>query len=126
MNIEQFVMGYLTAMLWAETDEDGDPLDCKYSVDDIASETRTDHTVICQKFAEANLKHLEAHIAIIEPWQDWTPSAIAGYDLWLTRNHHGAGFWDRGTGEHGDALTVAANLLGESHPYVDGGKVLTD
>jgi hypothetical protein len=28
-----------------------------------------------------------------------------GHDFWLTRNGHGAGFWDRGLGEIGDKLT---------------------
>jgi hypothetical protein len=46
-----------------------------------------------------------------------------GHDFWLTRNRHGAGFWDRwssGTrGYHfGRALTDAAHPFGESHLYV--------
>jgi hypothetical protein len=28
-----------------------------------------------------------------------------GHDLWLTRNGHGAGFWDRNLGEIGNKLT---------------------
>lgn len=30
------------------------------------------------------------------------------YDYWLTRNRHGAGFWDRGLGNTGDRLTSLA------------------
>lgn len=37
-----------------------------------------------------------------------------GHDFALTRNHHGAGFWDRGYGDLGDRLTVAAQSFGES------------
>lgn len=33
-----------------------------------------------------------------------TPEQI-GHDFWLTRNGHGAGFWDRGHGALGDTLT---------------------
>lgn len=44
--------------------------------------------------------------------------AQIGHDLWLTRNHHGAGFWDRGLGKRGDRLTAAADSLGESYAYV--------
>lgn len=29
----------------------------------------------------------------------------AGSDFWLTRNGHGTGFWDRGLGTVGEALT---------------------
>lgn len=32
-------------------------------------------------------------------WQD------VGHDFWLTSQGHGAGFWDRGLGQVGDALT---------------------
>lgn len=40
-----------------------------------------------------------------------------GHDFWLTRNHHGAGFWDRGLGELGDLLTAKAHSYGESDLY---------
>lgn len=36
----------------------------------------------------------------------------AGHDLWLTANHHGAGFWDRGLGDVGDYLTSVAHGVG--------------
>jgi hypothetical protein len=35
-----------------------------------------------------------------------------GEDFWLTRNRHGAGFWDRGLGEVGLRLTEAARVYG--------------
>ena len=44
---------------------------------------------------------------------------MGGHDLLLTRNHHGAGFWDgdwpKGVGKR---LTDAADRLGEVYPYV--------
>jgi hypothetical protein len=43
---------------------------------------------------------------------------LAGHDFWLTRNGHGAGFWDRGLGELGDALTQAAKSFGQCDLYV--------
>lgn len=42
----------------------------------------------------------------------------AGHDLWLTRNHHGVGFWDRGLGEAGAILTRVADEMGEQYAYV--------
>lgn len=42
----------------------------------------------------------------------------AGHDLWLTRNSHGTGFWDRGRGDAGDRLTDTAAGMGESDAYV--------
>jgi hypothetical protein len=44
----------------------------------------------------------------------------AGHDLWLTRQGHGAGFWDRGElyeGDGGEYLTRRAKSLGECWPY---------
>ena len=41
------------------------------------------------------------------------PSQI-GHDFWLTRNGHGAGFWDRGLGERGMRLTRASKVFGEA------------
>lgn len=43
--------------------------------------------------------------------RDTYTSHQAGVDFWFTRNHHGAGFWDRGLGEAGNKLTEL------SHPY---------
>ena len=36
----------------------------------------------------------------------------AGHDFLLTRNGHGAGFWDRGLGDIGDKLTGMAHNYG--------------
>ena len=46
-----------------------------------------------------------------EPWAH--DPAQAGHDFALTRNGHGAGFWDHGAGEAGDALTESAEWFGE-------------
>jgi hypothetical protein len=48
----------------------------------------------------------------------------AGHDFWLTRNGHGAGFWDRGLGDIGDRLSVAARAFGEVNLYVGDDKKL--
>lgn len=37
-----------------------------------------------------------------------------GQDFYLTRNGHGAGFWDRGYGEIGRQLTEAAKIYGST------------
>lgn len=48
-----------------------------------------------------------------------TPEQI-GHDFWLTRNGHGAGFWDRGHGELGDKLSDLAKTFGTVHVYQSG------
>lgn len=47
-----------------------------------------------------------------------------GYDFNLTRNGHGAGFWDRNLGEAGDRLTAMCRPFGEWGLYLgDDGKL---
>ncbi len=43
----------------------------------------------------------------------------AGHDFWLTRNGHGAGFWDRGLGEIGTRLSDASRPYGECYCWLD-------
>lgn len=51
-------------------------------------------------------------------------AAQVGHDFWLTRNGHGAGFWDRGLGALGDELTKRCKPYGEASLYVgDNGEV---
>ncbi len=45
-----------------------------------------------------------------------TPERI-GHDFWLTRNGHGAGFWDRGLGELGAKVTDLAHSFGSVDCY---------
>ena len=49
----------------------------------------------------------------------------AGHDFWLTRNGHGAGFWDGDWPDRtGHRLSEAAKSYGEYHLYVgDDGKI---
>lgn len=47
---------------------------------------------------------------------EWTDEQI-GYDIWLTRNGHGAGFWDRDL-PNGDALTAITDTMGPLTAYV--------
>lgn len=43
----------------------------------------------------------------------------AAHDFWLTRNGHGAGFWDRGIGEIGEKLSSAARVYGSQDLWAD-------
>lgn len=48
-----------------------------------------------------------------------------GNDLWLTRNGHGAGFWDRPEfwGDCADLFSDFARSMGEKYAYVENGKL---
>lgn len=52
-----------------------------------------------------------------ETGNSWTASQ-AGHDFWLTRNGHGAGFWDREGLPFGEELTALCAVFGEQHPYM--------
>lgn len=56
--------------------------------------------------------------------QDDYTDEKAGQDFWLTRNGHGAGFWDRGLGAVGRGLTNVSKPYGSSDLYFgDDGKL---
>lgn len=62
--------------------------------------------------AEAFLRCFPESSAPFEPEQ-------LGHDLWLTRNGHGTGFWDREElyGDCGPRFTSFAENLGEAYAY---------
>jgi hypothetical protein len=49
---------------------------------------------------------------------DGIDESQAAHDFWLTRNGHGAGFWDRGLGKVGQKLTKIAKDFGSVDLYV--------
>jgi hypothetical protein len=54
-------------------------------------------------------------------------SGQGGHDFWLTRNGHGAGFWDGDWPEEvGKRLTEASKKYGEVYLYVQDGKIFSN
>lgn len=116
---ESFFDAYVTAALWSSTDDEGNPLDDNYSIDDISQETLDKMKEEADKFEAENKE-----VYTKGGWSD----AQAGHDFWLTRNGHGAGFWDRSEldEEIGKQLTDASKKFGEVDLYVgDDGKLYT-
>lgn len=58
------------------------------------------------------------HSEQIHTWAGVDAPAQAGYDFWLTRNGHGAGFWESEWGKPGAILDKAAKAFGEADLYV--------
>lgn len=107
--------GLTEAALWSSTDIDtGEPLDQNHTADDIAPETAARLKEELEDFVETN----NAAIARIRAKHPGCTPGQVGHDFWLTRNGHGAGFWDRGYGEDGDRLSEAAKSYGELDLYV--------
>lgn len=117
LQLPDFLEGYVTAALWvdclpAEGDPEGESGGREHlTMRDDARESLAED---CRAFIAHNLADLEeyAERRAIDPSQGsvWE---YAGHDFWLTRNGHGAGFWDRGLGDLGDRLTEAAKVYGE-------------
>ncbi len=104
---ERFLSAYIECALWSSTDNaddsGGEPLDKNYDASDLSEETLGAFKRDCEAFLEANGDDLDE--STLAPEQ-------AGHDFWLTRNGHGAGFWDRGLGELGERLSKAAKVYG--------------
>lgn len=119
MNITVFFEAYVEAALWSSTDDDGDSLDWYCCISDLSDEARKQMLDDCCAFLADNEELLE-RACDAHSYDD----SMAGLDFWLTRNRHGAGFWDRGLGDIGDALTKNAHAYGSSELHLDDdGKV---
>ncbi len=104
-----FVAGYVGAILWVGVVSDG-------------GKSSWDTTDIPQDFMEEAADDCVAFFASWHEEIQADPEA-AGRDFWLTRNRHGAGFWD-GAWEKGEELTDAAHLYGPRSLMVgDDGKL---
>lgn len=89
--LKGFTHGYFTAALWSSVDNDGTPLDDGRDVSDIAPGARARMEKDCAAFYE-NWHPLWDEAP---DGADYSVDERAGHDFWLTRNGHGAGFWDR-------------------------------
>lgn len=103
-----FVDSYLETALWSSFDDEGNSLDDEYSTEDFSHEALSQAIMESTKFIDEN-------------WDDLIESGGSedrhGHDFWLTRNRHGAGFWDRGYDDIGKRLTEAAHAYGELYIY---------
>jgi len=97
-----FLEGYLECAAWLTTEyRDG-----KLVSEDARDKEWTREAIVraatdCLAFFGANYRDLEAYAETLDYGK-------AGGDFFLTRNGHGAGFWDRDLGELGVRLTAAA------------------
>jgi hypothetical protein len=113
-DLDTMLDSYIECALWSTTDESredgGDPLDDNYGPEDL--------TPACLAVMRADCAGFLAYCAEIGLDVAELADAQMGHDFWLTRNGHGAGFWDRGLGELGDKLSKAARIWGSVGLYV--------
>ena len=120
--LDSFTVQYLATALWSTNDEStpqgGEPFDARFSVSDFSNAAVLRAVFDCVGFQLNNSELLnKAYATGIE-------ASTAGHDFWLTRNRHGAGFWDGDYPEEvGDKLTAAAHKYGEVDLYENNGEV---
>ena len=118
--LSDFARGYFTAAFWtADDDAGGGEYANTGRADDhferLHHDNLREQLSQCERFQADNVQTLE----------DAADDYQAGIDFWLTRNHHGAGFWDGdwdhldGTGEAAKRLTDSAHSFGEANCFID-------
>lgn len=140
--LDSFTQGYIEAMFFTdnapnapdvetfnaqcESGENEGSFHGDATFDDMAPEALAKVIADCTAFQASNAELL-ARAYVLGEAQVCYNEARAGHDLWLTRNGHGAGFWDRSLGEVGDMLSKACGWrtsFGEVDMYRgDDGKV---
>lgn len=134
VEFDDFTAQYLVTALWAETvslpvpegelrdgkmdvDEDdplydirdGDPYDSHFGLDDFTVDALLRAREDCVAFQGTHSDDLSDE-----------DDSHAAHDFWLTRNGHGAGYWDGDYEESkGLRLTEGCKVFGELHVYVN-------
>jgi hypothetical protein len=130
LDLEYELAQYVATALWSTNADHLDPegtgsagsLEDHFGPEDIAPEA-----------LESMRADLLSFVENVDPqalafWEAELGAGQVGQDFWLTRNGHGAGFWDRfgaGVGQaFGRHLTDESKPYGESYLYAgDNGKV---
>ena len=104
MSLYTFTNAYVECAVWTTTHEE---------------EPITDYELALGAVEQMTADCAEFYRAHSETWCDvGLTDEQAGHNFWLTRNGEGTGFWDRGIGAVGDALTAAAKTCGVRDLYV--------
>jgi len=130
VDLEHELEQYVKTALWSTNTDHLDPegtgsagaLEDHYGLEDIAPEALESMRADLADF----IHHADPRALAF--WEAELGAGQVGHDFWLTRNGHGAGFWDRfstGIGaSFGNHLTEKAKPYGESYLIVgDDGKV---
>ena len=147
LDIEEAVTGYIECQLWAQRDglfddgdtpedielarsngaerldEHGECLDDFYGADDIDPAYIESVRAELIDFANAHPLAIRLYLnttTVLGNMRNRHNSAQFGHDFYLTREHHGTGFWDRGLGDLGEYLTEQCQTYGEANYLLDG------
>lgn len=121
-DVDEVLNQYIETAIWSSHTDDGDELDSSHDADDLADETREEMRQEVSDFL-ALIERDRPSIYTELAGTLWADPGQVGHDFWLTRNGHGAGFWDRYYGTHpgvelGQYLTSQAKSYGGVDLYV--------
>lgn len=135
--VEIMVHSYLVAALWSSSTDEGEPFDAEYDVGNFSDEATQRAIDDVGRFLNTTIDKQNVYDLLLDPMFQSEINVMrggdsqyrgtkrvfdmAGHDLWLTANGHGAGFWDGDWGDEGDFLTEASKEVGESYIAVDDG-----
>lgn len=110
---DSFFHHYITAALFTSTDDEDQPLDHNYTATNFDKDSYEKLKKEAKRFFDETYDMISHNLK------------QAGHDFWLTKNHHGAGFWDGDwPAEIGKKLTDISHKYGETDIYVgDDGKL---
>jgi hypothetical protein len=109
-DLDAFTRGYLECAEWCGIDEE---------------QRNAFHDADSPRWSAASLKRAREDCAAFQRDMEAQLEASglsdsrAGHDFWLTRNRHGAGFWDEGYKQSAEANAALQELTEESHAYGD-------
>lgn len=108
--MNKFLASYIETALWSSNDGEDNLDDAKYADFELSPAALERMTKDCESF-ESAVDKLFAGLddAVIRSIPDREHIA---HDFWLTRNHHGTGFWD---GDYPEP--IATQLTDLAHSY---------
>lgn len=105
-DIKTFTLAYLESLIWSSDPQDGSWSDANASPD-------------MRRRAEAECLAFLYRVGVYIDTEPTKPGMEqAGHDFALTRNRHGAGFWDGDWPVYGDLLTGVSHSFGEVDVYI--------
>jgi hypothetical protein len=114
-DLDDFTRGYLGAFEWLLPEDEID----RDAITGWSADALTKIKADCTDFQAANASDLDLYCSLSGRDLD-----SAGHDFYLTRERHGAGFWDRGNDPVFKRLTEAAHFYGEAgYPCLIDGEI---
>lgn len=128
LNIKKIMDNYLECAIWTEEDtlkgDEESQISGKYSEDSELKDLEERTWLNIHNFTDDSI--IKAY-EDIKKFLEYAGDAVndideeqLGHDIWLTRNHHGAGFFDRGYDDEIEKVLMdSAHKLGEESIFVD-------